>query len=242
MAHETRSRALLFAAVAVVALAVSAGLLAEPRSVALRGRPLAQQVLAQAPLPPGAIATTAVPLSLSMPPSIVGCSPLWDLHETFVLNSRIDVRSFVRSHLPAGGTVTESGFSGGPGVPTVTFITVTLASSLGSRAPMILYSSVSSGNRSTDLRVDSQVMLPTSRCVTHRSEVAVPDVVKSPIQEAMRTIASFGFVPRRIRTELCVGPVDPNYPRIGTVAQQSPAALSYARPGSTVTLFGLDPL
>jgi len=238
MAQETRFRAPLVAAAAVVAaLALSAGLLAEPRSEALMGRPLAQEILGQAPLPPGAVATTSVIESLSQPPSIVGCSPLWDLHKTFVLKPQVDVRSFVRSHLPAGGKVTESGYSGGPGVPSVTFITVTLASNLRNKAPMILYSSISMGNHSTVLRVDSQVMLPTSRCVTHTPEVAVPNVVRSLIHEAMRTIATFGFVPRRVQTELCIGAVDPNYPHIGTVAKQSPAALGYARPGSTITLF-----
>jgi hypothetical protein len=120
----------------------------------------------------------------------------------------------------------------------VTFINVTLESGQGSKAPRILYSWVPLSNRqAVGLRVDSQVMLPTSRCVHHGSEVAVPNVVTTPIRDAMRTIASFGFVPRRVQTELCIGAVDPNYPRVGTVAEQNPAAHAYARPGSTVTLF-----
>ncbi len=237
MAPGTRSRAFLVAAAAVVvALAVGAGLLAEPRSEALRGRALAQEILTQAPLPPNAVATTSVVKSLSQPPSIIGCSPLWDLHKTFVVKPQVDLQSFVRSHLPAGGTVTGSGYSAGPGIPTVSLVTVTFASNLGNKAPMILYSSVSVGQRSTTIRVDSQVVLSTSRCGTHGSEVAVPDVVKAPIGEAMRTIASFGFVPRRIQTEICIGAYL-YYPQIGTVAKQSPAALAYARPGSTITLF-----
>lgn len=97
MAQETRSRALLAVAAAVaVALAVGAGYLAEPRSEALRGRPLAQEILTLAPVPPDAVATTSVIKVLSQPPSIVGCSPLWDLHKTFVL-PRVDVpRAAVR--------------------------------------------------------------------------------------------------------------------------------------------------
>lgn len=65
----------------------------------------------------------------------------------------------------------------------------------------------------------------------------MPNVLTTPIREAMRTGASFGFMPRRVQTELCVGAVDPNYAHIGTVAEQSPVAHAYARPGSTITLF-----
>jgi hypothetical protein len=177
MAPRARSRApLLAAAVVVVALAVGAGFLAQPQSAApLQGRSLAQEVLNQALVPPGSVATESVIASLKGPPSIVGCSPLWDLHRVFLVGSSTDVRSFVQSHLPKGDRITGSGISGGPGVPTVTFFTVTIASTEGSRAPLVLYSYVPSGKRSA-LRVDAQVMLLTSRCVTHGVTVGTAKV------------------------------------------------------------------
>jgi hypothetical protein len=240
MTRGTRSRTLLLVSVAVVAvvLAVGAGFLAQPRRLgALQGRSLAQEVLSQAPVPPGAVATDRVNRSLREPPSTDGCSPSWDLHKMYVLDSTTDVRAFVQSRVGKDASITGSGYSGGPGIPTVTFFTVTLASSPGSKPELLLYSTVPTGDRAAALRVDAEVTLPTSRCVTHGREVAVPDVVAHPISAAMRIIASAGFAPRRIQTELCERPVMPSYPNIGSVAEERPAASAYAKRGSTITLF-----
>jgi len=183
MTRGTRSRRVLLVGVAVLAvvLAVGAGFLAQPRSGAPSGRLLAQDVLSQAPVPPGSVATESVIKSLSEPPSIVGCSPMWDLHRTYVLDSSTDVRSFVESHLGKDNTVTGSGYSGGPGEPTVTFLTVTLASSPGSKALLILYSMVPSRHGSQALRVDAQVTLSTSRCVTHGSPIGTSSPLPPPV-------------------------------------------------------------
>lgn len=182
MAPRTRSRTLMVAiAVVVVVLAVGGGFLAQRNSEVPGGGPLAQELLNQAPVPPGSVATDSVIKSLNGPPSIEGCSPLWDLHRVFVVDSSTDVRSFVQSHLPKENRITGSGISGGPGVPTVTFFTVTIASNQGSKAPMLLYSSVTTGKRSTALRVDAQVVLPTSRCVTHGSDVDTTSRLSAPV-------------------------------------------------------------
>ncbi len=72
--------------------------------------------------------------------------------------------------------------------------------------------------------------------VVKPGRVNVPDVVRMPISKAMRTIRSFGLVPRRVATELCLGPVLPSVPRIGAVAEQGPAAFTFVEPGSVITL------
>jgi hypothetical protein len=237
-ADGTKSKIpLVLIAIVVVALAVGAGLLAVPKSEApLQGRSLAQEILNQALVPPGSIATDSVNPNLKGPPSVVGCSPLWDLHKMLLVGSSTDVWAFVQSHLPKDDRITGSGISGGPGVPTVSFFTVTVASTEGSRAPMVLYSFVPAGRSSTALRVDAQVMLPTSRCVAHGSEVEVPNVVSKPMGVAMHAVVLSGFVPRRVPTELCVGPVSYRYPHLHTVAEQRPGAHTYAKRGSTITL------
>jgi hypothetical protein len=188
MTRGTRSRRVLLVGMAVlsVVLAVGAGFLAQSRSGAPQGRLLAQEALSQAPIPTGSVATDRVIRSLSEPPSIVGCSPSWDLHKMYVLDSETDVRAFVQSHVGKDDRITGSGYSGGPGVPTVTFFTVALASSPGSKPELLQYSTVPTGDRSAALRVDAEVTLPTSRCVTHGPGVAVPDVLSHPINAAIR--------------------------------------------------------
>jgi hypothetical protein len=62
---------------------------------------------------------------------------------------------------------------------------VTLASSPGSKPELLLYSIVPTGDQMAALRVDAEVTLPTSRCVT-QAEVAVPDVTARPISAAMK--------------------------------------------------------
>jgi len=158
------------AAIVVAAIAIGGGFLAQRNSKPLTGRQLARDLLSEAPIPPGSSATDLSFNSLNGPPSMIGCTPLWDLHRVFQISPSTDWRAFVRTHLPAGATVTESGYSGGPGVPRVYFTEVTLASNQPGKAPRIEYSSVSVGANATALRVDVQVMLPTSRCVTHLSE------------------------------------------------------------------------
>lgn len=73
--------------------------------------------------------------------------------------------------------------------------------------------------------------------VVNPGRVNVPDVVKMPISTAIRTIRSFGLVPRRVATELCLGAVLPSVPRIGAVAEQRPAAFTFVKAGSVITLF-----
>jgi hypothetical protein len=164
----SRRWTVILIAIAVLAVAsASALILSRSSPSAPQGRDLAEELLNRSPVPSGAVVTDSAIESLSGPPSIVGCAPSWDVHRTYVFSRPTSVDAFVRSHLPAGSKITGSGFSAGPGTPTVQLLTVTVTGGNGAAAPVILYSSVSPLRRLMDLRVDVETTLPTSRCGHH---------------------------------------------------------------------------
>jgi hypothetical protein len=153
-------------------------------------------------------------------------SPLFRKPNTIVMTSLADspTPTEIDVNVRSGATVVGLSFEGGVG------LTVSEIAPIARRALQV----ISSACRNSDIMIGAS---RASITWMRSGRANVPDVVKMPIRTAMRTIRSWGLVPRRVATELCIGAVFPSAPRIGAVAQQRPAAFTFVEPGSTVTLF-----
>jgi hypothetical protein len=141
--------------------------------VSATGSQFAAQVLASAPIPPGAQPwwTAAPPAALDGPLEGVGEAPLIDLHDFYLVgepaganliapypaqNSPLD--SYVLAHLPSGSSFQGSGSQGGPGGSAVFFAVSLPTSGPNESLAQLLYATSPTTGGEYLLRIDAQVV------------------------------------------------------------------------------------
>jgi hypothetical protein len=146
--------------------------LAPSYGVSATGSQFAAQVLASAPIPPGAQPWTAAPPAvLDAPMEGVGESPLIDLHELYLVDEPAGANltapspaqsspldSYVLAHLPPGSSLQSSGGEGGPGGYAVGFAVSLPTSGPHESLAMLLYATTATTDGKYVLRVDAQVV------------------------------------------------------------------------------------
>ncbi len=158
--HRFRlARSFLFAAVLLGSIGLGpASLVARSTSSPVV---LAHQLLALAPLPPGAQPCRARAVAPAAPAELVGITPLTDLHRCVSLTtSAALVQAYLRRHLAAGATLSSIGSGSGPGPVTTQFF---VAESLSIDNPHVylahlVYTAVPTRQQTTVLRIDVQIV------------------------------------------------------------------------------------
>ena len=129
------------------------------------GEQFAAQVLASAPLPPGAQAWTAPPPAvLATPMQSIGVSGLIDIHELYLVDEPAGpalsdpLNGYVRAHLPAGSKEMGGGSMSGPSGDATGFFLSLPTSGPSQSLAMLLYATTATTGGQYVLRVDAQVV------------------------------------------------------------------------------------
>ena len=129
------------------------------------GEQFAAQVLASAPIPPGAQPWTAAPPAvLADPMQSVGVSGLVDVHALYVIGEPAGLAdtdpldSWVLAHRPAGAVIQSTGSSGGPDGDATGFALSLPTSGPNESLKMLLYATTATSGGEYVLRVDAQVV------------------------------------------------------------------------------------
>jgi hypothetical protein len=129
------------------------------------GEQFAAQVLASAPLPPGAQEWTATPPAvLATPMQSIGVSGLIDIHELYLVDEPASpalsnpLNGYVRAHLPAGSKEMGGGSMFGPSGDATGFFLSLPTSGPSQSLAMLLYATTATSGGQYVLRVDAQVV------------------------------------------------------------------------------------
>ena len=129
------------------------------------GEQFAAQVLASAPLPPGAQAWTAPPPAvLATPMQSIGVSGLIDIHELYLVDEPAGpalsdpLNGYVRAHVPAGSKEMGGGSMSGPSGDATGFFLSLPTSGPSQSLAMLLYATTATTGGQYVLRVDAQVV------------------------------------------------------------------------------------
>jgi hypothetical protein len=125
----------------------------------------AQRVLAEAVIPPGARATTAVNSDfLKQPFQTASTDGLVDIHGIYVIDELPEaVQSYITTHLPQGASLAGTGMLGGPtGVAHGIEVSLPTSGANENYAELV-YEIVADGTGSSEFRVDAQVIWVPNR-------------------------------------------------------------------------------
>ena len=142
----------------------------------------AQQVLAEAIIPPGAHTTNALHSDfLKRPFQTVATDGLIDIHRTYAIDELPEaVQSYITTHLPQGASVTGTGTLGSPTGSALGIEVSIPTSGPNENYAELIYEIVSDGARSSEFRVDAQV-------------IWVPDRSADELAPADATVEVTGF-------------------------------------------------